>query len=106
MRKYFWSWAFWASTTAAALTLVLAVANAVLLSGNRATQADVNERQQFINQTVQLSRVNNGLIRALAESAVANKDDKLRDILTQAGVTVTAPTGTETAPAADSKKGH
>src|SRR5215813_5051759 len=69
---------------------------------NRSVQLEVNRRQQFINQSVQLGRVNDALIRALAASAVSNKDDKLRDLLAQNGITINPTTGAperEAAPA-------
>lgn len=67
-------------------------------------QAQINERQQFINQSVQLGQVNGALIRALAQVSVANKDDKLRDLLAQVGFTITAPASVEPSPAPDNKK--
>jgi|SRR6516225_8906622 len=72
------------------LTLILIVAYIVLVQDNRSVQMQVNQRQQFINQSVQLSRVNDALIRALATAAVNNKDTKLRDLLTQNGITINA----------------
>ena len=59
--------------------------------------------QQFINQSIQLGRVNDALIRALATMAVSNNDDKLRDLLAQSGITINPTTGAperEAAPAA------
>ena len=84
-----WQAAFWAATALAALSLLLVAANGYLSSRNQLLQADVNQRQQFINQSVQLSQLDNTLIRALANAAVANHDDKLRDILAEVGVTMT-----------------
>src|SRR5437660_8901172 len=57
---------------------------------NRTVQAEVNRRQQFINQSVQLGRINEVLIRALAAAAVSNKDDRLRDLLAEDGITIDA----------------
>ena len=75
----------------------------VLIQGNRSVQSEVNQRQQFINQSIQLGRVNDALIRALATMAVSNNDDKLRDLLAQSGITINPTTGAperEAAPAA------
>ncbi len=83
-----------------ALTLVLVVAYVILGQDNRSVQAEVNRRQQFINQSIQLGRVNEALVRALATAAVDGKDDKLRDLLTQNGITINAPAK---APAATEK---
>ena len=85
------------------MTLVLVVVYIVLIQGNRSVQSEVNQRQQFINQSIQLGRVNDALIRALATMAVSNNDDKLRDLLAQSGITINPTTGAperETAPAA------
>ena len=85
------------------MTLVLVVVYIVLIQGNRSVQSEVNQRQQFINQSIQLGRVNDALIRALATTAVSNNDDKLRDLLAQSGITINPTTGAperEAAPAA------
>jgi hypothetical protein len=68
----------------------LVVAYIILVQDNRAVQAAVNRRQQFINQSTQLGRVSEVLIRALAATAVSNKDDKLRDLLADNGITINA----------------
>ena len=85
------------------ITLVLVVVYIVLIQGNRSVQSEVNQRQQFINQSIQLGRINDALIRALATTAVSNNDDKLRDLLAQSGITINPTTGAperEAAPAA------
>jgi hypothetical protein len=83
--------AYWASVALGALTIVLVVVNFFVLSSNQSIQAEANQRQQFINQSVQLKRVDDLLIRAIAQASINAKDDKLRDLLTQQGVTMTAP---------------
>ena len=85
------------------ITLVLVVVYIVLIQDNRSVQSEINQRQQFINQSIQLGRVNDALIRALATTAVSNNDDKLRDLLAQSGITINPTTGAperEAAPAA------
>ena len=71
-------------------SLTLVIVYIILVQDNRSVQLEVNRRQQFINQTTQLGRINEALIRTLAAAAVSNKDDKLRDLLTQHGITVNA----------------
>ena len=83
-------WLYWVTVGLSGLTLVLVVAYIILVQDNRSIQAEVNQRQQFINQSIQLGRINEALIRALAAAAVNNKDDKLRDLLAQSGVTINA----------------
>ena len=95
-------WLYWATVGLSGLALALVVAYMVLVQENRTVQADVNRRQQFINQSVQLSRINEALIRAIASAAVSNKDDKLRNLLAENGITVNAsgePVPSTTAPA-------
>ncbi len=85
---------YWTSVGLGAVTIVLVVANFFVQSSNQSIQAEANQRQQFINQSAQLKRVDDLLIRAIAQAAVTAKDDKLRDLLAQQGVTLT-PTATE-----------
>jgi type II secretory pathway component PulM len=73
------------------ITLVLVIAYILLVQDERTMQAEVNQRQQFINQSLQLGRVNEALIRALAANAA--KDDKLRELLAQNGISINAVTG-------------
>ena len=83
-------WLYWVTVGLSGLTLVLVVAYIILVQDNRSIQAEVNQRQQFINQSIQLGRIKEALIRALAAAAVNNKDDKLRDLLAQSGITINA----------------
>lgn len=83
--------AYWAAVAFGALTIVLIGTNFFVLSSNQTIQAEANQRQQFINQSIQLRRADDLLIRMLAQAAISAKDDKLRDLLTQQGVTMTAP---------------
>src|SRR5271170_2810359 len=75
------------------ITLVLVVVYLYQVQANRSVQAEVNQRQQFINQSIQFNRINDALIRALAATAVSDKDDKLRDLLAQNGITINPTTG-------------
>ena len=75
----------------------------VLFQDNRSVQSEINQRQQFINQSIQLGRINDALIHAMAATAVSDNDDKLRDLLAQNGITINPTTGAperEAAPAA------
>jgi hypothetical protein len=94
-------WLYWIIVGLSGLTLVLVVTYIFLVQDNRTVQAEVNQRQQFINQSIQLGRVNETLIRALATAAVSNKYDRLRELLTQNGITINAagePTPTTSRP--------
>lgn len=83
-------WFYWMTVGLASLAVALVVAYMILVQDNRRVQGDVNRRQQFINQSIQLGRINEALIRALATTAVNNKDDKLRDLLAENGISINA----------------
>ena len=85
------SWAYRLLVALSGITLILVVVYIVLIQDNRSVQAEVNQRQQFINQSIQLGRVNDALIRALAAMAVSNNDDKLHELLAQNGIATGAP---------------
>jgi hypothetical protein len=97
---------YWVSVVLGALAVVLVLVNFVLLSNNQTIQAQVSQRQQFINQSSQLSRVSDLLIRSLASEAVDKNDDKVRDMLAQQGITLNVTPGASApaAPAASSGK--
>ena len=83
-------WFYWVTVGLAGLIPILVIVYIVLVQDNRSVQREVNQRQQFINQSIQLSRVNEALIRALAAAAANGKDDKLREVLAQSGITINA----------------
>jgi hypothetical protein len=83
-------WLYWVAVGLSGLTLLLVVAYIALVQDNRSVQLQVNQRQQFINQSIQLGRINETLIRALASAAVNGNDDKLRNLLAQSGITINA----------------
>ena len=95
-------WLYWMTVALSAAAGALVVAYIILVQDNRTVQAEVNRRQQFINQSIQLGRINEALIRGLAAAAVSNKDDKLRDLLADNGITINAagePVPSASAPA-------
>ena len=86
----------------AVLCLAFVVVNIFLFLGNRTIQGEVNDRQQFINQSIQLDRLNRELIAALANLAARTNDDQVRNLLASQGITFTVnqPTGAAPAPTA------
>jgi hypothetical protein len=72
----------------AVVALVLVVANVLLALGNQSVQADVNERQQFIAQSIQLEQLNRQVVAVLANMAVKGNDEQLKNLLTSSGVGV------------------
>ncbi len=77
-----------AATILAALALVLFVINVGLVLSNQKTQKQLNDRQQQINAGLQVSNLNQQLVRALGTASVANKDDRIKDLLRTNGITV------------------
>ncbi len=86
-------WVYRVTLALSGITLVLVVVYLVMSQQNRAVQAEVNQRQQFISQSIEFSRIDNALIQAIASNAVSGKDDKLRALLTQNGITINPVTG-------------
>ncbi|HXX12111.1 MAG TPA: hypothetical protein VEK05_11410 [Burkholderiales bacterium] len=84
-------WEFRFLTAVAALTLLLVVVNAVLFLGNRSTQTEVNSRQQYVQQSIQLEGLYREIVRALADLSIKNDDKQIRDMLASQGISVSVP---------------
>jgi hypothetical protein len=68
--------------------LVFTVVDFVLAQGNHSLRAEVDQRQHLIEQGAQLARINQVLIRQIAVTAVKGRDGKLRELLSQNGITI------------------
>lgn len=77
-----------ATTYIAAVALVMFVVNAWLIHDTRATQLDVNQRQAEVNEGIQLSQLNNQVVRALANAVITKKDKQIQDMLQTNGITI------------------
>ena len=101
-------WQFNLLTALGALALLLALANGVFFTQNRAAQADVNGRAQFIQQSVALEGLYRDIVKALAELAVKNNDTQLMQMLSAQGINVSvnapAPAAAPAAPPAAPKR--
>ena len=88
-------------TLLGSLALALVLVNGTLFVMNRDAQSDVNSRQQFLQQTVQLERLYRDIVKALAELAVKGGDNQILQMLTAQGinVSVNAPATNTAAPA-------
>lgn len=93
------TWEFWTLTAVAVVAGVLAGTNAVLFTRNQSVQAEVAQRAQYVQQSVQLDRLYREIVHALADLSVRNQDAALRDLLAAQGITL--PTG----PAAPAARG-
>jgi len=92
---------FWAATTLASLAVLLVIVDGWLVTSNASIRSAVNGRQQYINQSVQLSRLNQELVNELGALALKN-NTAIRQLLAESGVTVVgaAPAPGQPAPAA------
>lgn len=80
---------FWTLTVAGSIAILLALANMYLFQGNRALQAEVNTRAQYIQQSIALESLYREMVQGLADRAVRTRDDQIRDLLSAEGINVT-----------------
>src|SRR6266536_829428 len=80
-------------TVLAAIAIILVLTNIVLFERNCSLQAEVSARAQYIQQTTQLEILNREIVNAIANLAVRNRDDALRALLTQQGITINMGAG-------------
>lgn len=94
-------WQFWLLTTLAALSVALILANMYRFAENRKQQVEVNQRAQFVQQTIALETLNREILSALAQLAVRSQDEQIRSMLASMGVTMNdGAASTATTPAA------
>lgn len=108
-------WQFWVTTLIAACCVVLMAAGVLLGRENQAARAEIGQRQQFVQQSVQLEGLYREIVRALAELAARNNDSDVKAMLQRHGITfnVAPPAkagegaaGSEPATAGGSAKGR
>lgn len=88
-------WKFLIVTVVALLGLAFASLNLSAQYANQQRQEEVAERQQFINESVQLSQLNTSFIQALAQLSAQTDDANLRRLLNEHGITFTVNPPTE-----------
>ena len=81
---------YWVVTLIAAASLAAMLASVTLGYSNAASRAEVNQRQQFVQQSVQLEGLYREIVRALAELAARNNDSDVKAMLQKHGITYTA----------------
>ena len=79
---------FWTLSGIALLVLALVLVNVFVSRSNAQLQQQVNERQLYIQQTLQLEGLYRDMVRALAELSVQNKDERLRALLAAQGISI------------------
>ena len=99
-------WQFWILTALAVISAALAGTNAVLIVGNQKAQAEVAQRAQFVQQSIQLEGLLREIIKALGDLSTRNQDNAVREMLASHGVNVGGPAPAPAAggPAAGPKK--
>ena len=81
---------YWMALAFSAIALVMLVTNVALIGGNRNLQAEVGQRQAMITNAVSLSQVNQGLVQALADTALKTGDKSIKELLAAQGITYKA----------------
>ena len=81
---------YWILICLAAAILLLVVLNIVLTGRNQDLQAAISERQQFINQTISISRLNGQLVQGLANLSASTGDEEIQALLAGHGISFTA----------------
>lgn len=77
---------FWLLNGAAGIAGVLLLSVILLHQGNVELRTEVNQRAQFVQQTVPLGKLNNEIIKALAGLSAKHEDPELRSLLESHGI--------------------
>ena len=81
-------WKIWVLGAVSALCALLTAFNVFMLSAEiRDLQTNVTTRQQFIQESIPLARMNDQIIQTLANMSARSNDVAIRDMLARHGVT-------------------
>ena len=78
-------------TGLAVLMLLLVLANILISLGNQSLRLEVNERQQFLAQSMQLEGLHREIITVLATVALKTNNDQLKGLLASQGINLGQP---------------
>jgi hypothetical protein len=78
-------------TALAVLMIILVLVNILLSLGNQSLRAEVNERQQFLTQSIQLEGLHREIITVLATVALKTNNDQLKSLLASQGINFGQP---------------
>jgi hypothetical protein len=78
-------------TGLAVLMPVLVLVNILMSLGNQSLRAEVNERQQFLAQSMQLEGLHREIITVLATVALKTNNDQLKSLLASQGINFGQP---------------
>ena len=84
---------YWTVTALAASCLLLLAAHATLQAMNRSLRSDIDTRQQYVQQSVQLEGLYREIVRALAELGARHNDEDLRALLQRHGISYSVNPG-------------
>ena len=90
---------YWVVTALGAVCCVAMLTAITLGYNNAKSRADVNQRQQFVQQSVQLEGLYKEIVRALAEMGARNNDGDVKAMLQKNGITYTANASAPGSPA-------
>lgn len=91
---------YWIAVALGAACLAAMAANLTLGWSNQSSRADIGQRQQYVQQSVQLEGLYREMVRALAELSARHGDEALRALLQRHGINVnpSAPAPAAAAP--------
>jgi hypothetical protein len=78
-------------TGLAVLMLLLVLVNILVSLGNQSLRLEVNERQQFLAQSMQLEGLHREIITVLATVALKTNNDQLKSLLASQGINLGQP---------------
>lgn len=93
---------FWSLSTIGLGCVVFAILNMVLYSGNQNLRTQVSNRQQYIQQSLQLQNLYREIVQTMVDLSVHNHDAQLKAILNRQGIKVHPQAAANPAPAATS----
>jgi len=82
-------WQFMLLTAFGLVSVALVVTNIVLFTGNREAQTEFTNRAQYIQQSLQVEPLYQGIVRNLAEISAKTNDPQITELLTAQGITFT-----------------
>ena len=91
---------YWIVTLIATVCFAAMIANIGLGLSNSAARTDVTQRQQFVQQSVQLEGLYKEIVRSLAELGARNNDGDVKAMLQKHGITYNVNPPTAGAPPA------
>jgi hypothetical protein len=71
--------------------LVLVLVDILMSLGNQSLRAEVNQRQQFLAQSMQLEGLHREIITVLATVALKTNNDQLKSLLASQGINFGQP---------------